>query len=138
MSRLDDLRNLAARLDQEIRREEAARARLTTLLEQVHVAVTRGTWNTRCFTVACHHFDVTGDALLGRGRDRATVDARHVAMWLMRDGGRPYAEIGRELGVDHSTVIYAVRRVNTDEQLLATAQALRSVLTESSGEVHVA
>ncbi len=128
-TRLDELISLRQELDVAIEHERATQARTRLLLTRVHVATTRGSWNTRVFAAACRHFDVTGDAVLSGARDRQTLAARHVAMWLMRDAGRSYTEIGRELGCDHSTVIHAVRRINADDPLLATAHMLRSALT---------
>jgi chromosomal replication initiation ATPase DnaA len=40
------------------------------------------------------------------------VDARHVAMWLARRASYSFPEIGRGFHRDHSTAMYAVRRID--------------------------
>lgn len=133
MSRLDELHALRKQVDDEIKREHAALARARRLATAVSVvASTRGSWSQRVFDASCAHFGVTADQVLSGRRDRIFVDARHVAMWLMRDAGRSFPEIGNELGVDHSTVMNGVRRVDGDERLLATGCAIREVLTGES------
>lgn len=77
-------------------------------------------------------FEVGLADLLVDDRRRPLVDARGVAMWLMRRSGYPYQAIGRALGRDHTTVIHHVRRVQRDPDLLAVASEVRVLLT---GEV---
>jgi chromosomal replication initiation ATPase DnaA len=129
MSRLDELYALRKQVDDEIEREHAAITRARRLSCRVVAVTTRGSWSQRVFDASCHHFSVTADDVLSGKRDRVHVDARHVAMWLMRDAGRSYPEIGNEIGVDHSTVMNGVKRVEGDERLLATACEIRAALT---------
>lgn len=51
------------------------------------------------------------DAVLGRSRDRLVVERRH-ELWSLMHGtfGLAYAELGRVFGVDHSTVMGAIRK----------------------------
>ena len=132
MSRLDELYALRKQVDDEIEREHAAVRRARGLATRVVATVTRGSWSQRVFDASCAHFGVSADDVLGGRRDRVFVDARHVAMWLMRDADRSYPEIGNELGVDHTTVMNGVKRVEGDERLLATACAIRELLTGES------
>ena len=132
MSRLDELYALRKQVDDEIEREHAAITRARRLSCRVVAVTTRGSWSQRVFDASCAHFGVTADQVLSGRRDRIFVDARHVAMWLMRDAGRSFPEIGNELGVDHSTVMNGVRRVDGNERLLATGCAIREVLTGES------
>ncbi len=129
MSRLDDLYALRNEVDAEIEREHAAIIRARRLRDRAIVAITRGSWTQRVFNASCEHYGTSPDDVLSTRRDRVLVDTRHVAMWLMRDAGRTYPEIGNELGVHHSTVMNGIQRVNADERLLGTAVAIRTALT---------
>ncbi len=66
-------------------------------------------------TVA-NSFQLTAADLRGRKRDRATVLARQVAMYLLKQTTNcSLAQIGLELGNrNHSTVIYASQRIASD------------------------
>lgn len=129
MSRLDDLLALRRQIDEEIEREHAAIHRHQSLANRVTIATTRASWSQQVFNAACKHYGVTADDVLSGRRDRPTLDARHTAMWLMRDAGRTYPEIGNELGMDHTTAINGVRRVEGNARLLATAVSIRAALT---------
>jgi chromosomal replication initiation ATPase DnaA len=129
MSRLDDLLTLRRQIEIEIERERSAAVRIKALSAAVLHVTTRGTWNERVIAATCHHFAVDVDRVRGGHRDRNTVDARHTAMWLIRDAGRSYPEIGAELGMDHTSAISGVRRVEKTERLLATAYTIRRSLT---------
>lgn len=129
MSRLDQLVALRRQIDAEIEREHAAIIRQQNLRRTALVAITRGSWNTRVFAAVCDHYDVDGDAVLGGSRSRAATDARHVAMWLMRDADRTLTEIGDEMDRDHTTVLNAVRRVDRTSDLLTVATEIRALLT---------
>lgn len=130
MSRLEDLLALRNLIDNEISRERSYLARRRELNERVSVALLRGTWSTRAFTATATYLGVDGDDILGRSLTHEHVNARHIAMWIMREGGETYSHIGRELGVDHSTVIHGVRRVNKTEALLNEAMHIHGLLTE--------
>jgi chromosomal replication initiator protein len=62
-------------------------------------------------------FTVSLEALLGTGKNRAMVNARQVGMYLSRKlTGSTYAAIGSHFGGrDHSTVIYACRKVSSEK-----------------------
>ncbi len=64
----------------------------------------------------CKTYNVSLEALLGSCRTRLLVLARHTGMYLARRLlGTPYASIGAFFGNrDHSTVIYACRKVAAD------------------------
>jgi chromosomal replication initiation ATPase DnaA len=100
-----------------------------TELQQLQVAITRGTWNTRVFAAVCAYYKIAGDELLFGGRARDLVDARHIAMWLMHNAGGTFASIGRELGYDHSTIAHGVRRVDRTPDLMDVAMLIRRALT---------
>jgi chromosomal replication initiator protein len=64
----------------------------------------------------CKTYNVSLEALLGSCRTRLLVLARQTGMYLARRLlGTPYASIGASFGNrDHSTVIYACRKVAAD------------------------
>ena len=61
------------------------------------------------------YFNLTPEALCGKCRAREIADARHVAMYLLReDAHQRTTDIGRTLGGrDHSTVIHGLRKVES-------------------------
>ena len=78
-------------------------------------------------------FGVPAKELFGRGRQRAVASARQVAMALAREvGGLSLPQVGAAFGRDHTTVLYAVRKVaaatKADGKLRATVNALRREL----------
>lgn len=80
------------------------------------------------FSVAAR-FGVTLAELHSADRHKRIARARHVAMWLMRQGGMSYPEIGRAIGNrDHTTVMSAVRKVEAgleaEPQWRATLEAM--------------
>lgn len=76
------------------------------------------------------HFGFTVAELRGRRRFRRVSGARAIALYLAREiTGASYPEIGQRFGgMDHTSVIYAHRRVAGSPALLAEAQALASEL----------
>lgn len=72
-------------------------------------------------------------ALRGRARTARLAFARHVAMTLVRRRlGCSYPEIGRSFGRDHTTVIYAVERM---EDALAANPELAAFVVEIEAEL---
>ena len=76
------------------------------------------------------HFGFTVAELRGRRRFRRVSGARAIALYLARELTRAsYPEIGQRFGgMDHTSVIYAHRRVAGSPALLAEAQALAAEL----------
>ncbi len=68
----------------------------------------------------CSHFHVSRQALRGKAREKRVTTARHVAMYLLRhDSCQPLAAIGHLLGDrDHSTVLYACRKIEREASIL--------------------
>ena len=60
------------------------------------------------------HFQLAKDDLLGKGRTKAVVHARHIAMYLIRDiTDASYPQIGVSLGgSNHSTIVYGYKKIN--------------------------
>lgn len=53
---------------------------------------------------------IPAGSIMGRSRLNETVRARHLAWFIAHRSGMSYAEIGRQAGVDHTTVISGVRK----------------------------
>lgn len=65
------------------------------------------------------------DLLYGGSKKRLHVDARHVAMYLLRERGLSLPAAGRAMGgMDHTTVLHAIRRVQADPELRLRADSL--------------
>jgi len=62
-----------------------------------------------------HYFNLQPAALLGPTRAKPVAEARHIAMYLLREDAQlPLKLIGRLLGNrDHSTVIHGCRKIST-------------------------
>ena len=67
------------------------------------------------------------DRIVGKRRDKATAEARRIAMYMLReDAHLTSARVGKSLGgKDHSTVLYAQKRF---EQLMETDSSVRQHL----------
>ncbi|MFH0942222.1 MAG: chromosomal replication initiator protein DnaA [Chloroflexota bacterium] len=66
----------------------------------------------RVISLVAENFQVTPEDIHGRRRDKKTVLARQVAMYLIKQqNGCSLAQIGEEFGRDHSTVIYACEKI---------------------------
>ncbi|MCS7276695.1 MAG: chromosomal replication initiator protein DnaA [Dehalococcoidia bacterium] len=74
-------------------------------------------------------FNVPPNALAGKGRSKLLADARHIAMYLLREQCQlSLKDIGRLFGNrDHSTVIHALSKI---ESLLRTDPLLRRQVAE--------
>ena len=67
-----------------------------------------------CLSLVSHETGVSREAICNtdlRGRNGPITRARAIACWLSRSiTNKSYPAIGRELGMDHSSVIIACRR----------------------------
>lgn len=88
-------------------------------------------------TVA-NHFHFKQSALKGQSRVKSLVQARHIAMYLLKEElSLPLVEIGKWFsGRDHTSVLHAVRKIEDDLQkddsLQQTVSALRMNLAAVS------
>jgi chromosomal replication initiator protein len=75
------------------------------------------------------YFGVSTQALAGKSRSRPIAEARHVAMYLLREDAQlALKQVGLILGRrDHSTVIHGVQKIT---RLLATDPSLATQLSE--------
>jgi chromosomal replication initiation ATPase DnaA len=109
MSRLDDLRHMRDFIDQEI---------AGALGPHAHDLIQR----------AADLYEVPLPELLGRGRNRRTAAARHGAAWLLFRTGMSWRDVGTALGLDHSTVGYAIRKVEAAPHVRALLVGLEVVV----------
>ena len=80
------------------------------------------------------NFQVTPEDVKSRRRDKKTVLARQVAMYLIKQqNGCSLAQVGHEFGRDHSTVIHACEKIATElrhnSYLDRVIQSIRQNLT---------
>ena len=77
----------------------------------------------------CEYFNITRDALLSKSRKRQIVQARQIAMYMVRNLiNCPLSTIGTELGgKDHSTVLHACTTVS---DLMATDKTFRQYVSD--------
>jgi chromosomal replication initiation ATPase DnaA len=89
----------------------------------------------RVIAAAASLFHVAPAArLLRPGRHRDISSARWIAAWLLRRRNWSTLKIGRYLGIDHSTVLYGLRRVAASQELLLIASAAEDQI---AGEARV-
>lgn len=63
----------------------------------------------------CRFYSIEESVLRSRNKTKNTSEARHVAMYLIRKlTNLSYPDIANVFGVNHTTVIYALRRVEKD------------------------
>lgn len=83
--------------------------------------------------VADHHEQTQAWITEKKRGSRERSDARHVACWLLRQiTPMSTPEIGWVIGMDHSTVCHAIRRVWGTVQLRETAQRLLEQLRSAN------
>ena len=104
-------------------------------LSGVHSARAKLTSVDDILRVVCHHFHLRSSELLGADRHKTTALARHVAMYLCKKRlSVSFPELGRAFGKDHTTVMSAVRKVQTlrerDPELRAHLDAIERKLAE--------
>ena len=65
----------------------------------------------------CKFYNLDETVLRGSQKNKGTAEARQVAMYLVRKlTNLSFPDIGQEFARDHSTVIYAIRKVETELQ----------------------
>jgi chromosomal replication initiator protein len=81
------------------------------------------------------HFSISPEELMNKKRDRKTTLARHVAIYLMREGYNcSLSEIGKELGGrNHSTVLHAYEKIASE---LSTNSNLSSQVAEIGAKLN--
>lgn len=67
----------------------------------------------------CADFNITMEELVGPVRERVLVNIRHTIIWEIKTQVKPdasYPEVGRLFNIDHTSCLYAVRRVEKARQ----------------------
>ncbi len=76
-------------------------------------------------------YGVTIEQIMSPRRSRTWVRARWAAYWLLRQTGLGYAEIGRIMSRDHTSVIHGMSRVNADREMLAECEYIGRQIADS-------
>jgi chromosomal replication initiation ATPase DnaA len=61
---------------------------------------------------ACNLYDVSLDDVIRGSRRPRAIMARQAAAWLLRRHGLSYPKIGKALACDHTTALYACRKID--------------------------
>lgn len=99
-----------------------------------HMGTARRVTSAEIMGEVCRYYKVTKEEFLSRRRLRHITHSRHVTMYLIKDmTSKSLPEIGRDLGgLDHTSVIYGVRRMTAlmeqDPGLKAEIEELRQKL----------
>lgn len=60
----------------------------------------------------CNYYNIKTTQLKGSKRDASLVRARHICMYLLKEQGLTYVEIGNLLGGrDHTTIMHGVEKI---------------------------
>ena len=86
-------------------------------------------------SAVARYFDIPPDALTGQKRDKLTVKARHVAVYLLREESAcSYTMIGKALGDrDHSSIIRGYAKVESE---IESNTALRRDVLDIRDRIH--
>jgi len=122
------LQLLAKRRWQNIRQLEGAlisltaRARLTRMeltpqiVDMLLTSTTSKQEKNPIMEIVADYFNLSVEELTGKGRNRKTALARHIAMYLMREEDNySFAETGKALGNrNHATIIHGYKKIATE------------------------
>ena len=90
---------------------------------------------THVIAAVAAHYHLSPAALAGKARDRVTSQARHIAIYLLRENGNlSLAEIGRLLGGrDHSSIGHAYRKMQKSyAEDLALQRAVQEITSRTA------
>ena len=77
----------------------------------------------------CSHHGIERKKLIRGGKCRPLANARAEAMWMIREFGASYPAIGQALGgLNHTTVMAGVKKVNANPQLLEEARSILEMI----------
>jgi len=85
--------------------------------------------------VVADHFSLSAEELINKKRDRKTTLARHVAIYLMREGHNcSLTEIGKELGGrNHATILHGYEKIASE---LSINPTLTNQIAEIKAEIN--
>lgn len=110
-TRLERLRDMRAWIDSEIAHEVE------------HMASTGADW---ILARACALYGVEVSDVLAGGRKQQEVRARQAAAWLLRRCNLSFPHIGSILGCDHTTALYACRKIDASPSVRALLLGLEA------------
>lgn len=104
-----------------------SRETLATLINRLHIVTKKSTSLDRIIEVVTHFYNIDVDQLLANSRRQETAFPRQVVMFLLRkELNYSFPAIGRKLGgKDHSTIVYAYRKI---EDMAKTSQDFQKEL----------
>ena len=127
MSRLTDLLAMRRFIEAEIRDEmsrlrrereaEAAAAEMERVAEDVAAAQ-------NVLISVAFAYGTSVEKIRSDSRRANVTAARQAAAWLLRQRGMSLTDIGRALNRDHTTVLYAVRKLDATPALRVLAEAV--------------
>jgi len=89
----------------------------------------------RIIKTVANYFGIEPERLIGKGRDKQTALARHIAAYLIREEtGQSFAAIGRELGGKARSAI--LRGYETIAEQVNASLTLREDVVEIRGRLH--
>lgn len=91
----------------------------------------------KIITLVAKHFFESKESILGKGRIVELVKPRHVAMYLLHKEGLAKKQIGRIFDVNHTAVISAIKKVESDKSLLSSAQLIALELSEKDKDLEI-
>jgi chromosomal replication initiation ATPase DnaA len=69
-------------------------------------------------------YGTTAEDVRAGSSERPAVRARMIACWMLRETGKSFPEIGRVLGLHHTSVMHACKVIAADPARLALARRL--------------
>ena len=81
-----------------------------------------------------NYYNKSESAIRGTGRDKVTVEARQMSMYLIRRmTNLPYEDIALEYGKDHTTVMHSVNKI---EGSITSSDTLKNIAKEITTNVN--
>lgn len=74
----------------------------------------------RAINEVAEHTDVSASLILSHRRTKRIVKARHLAIMMAHDEGLSISTISRAMGLDHSSVCYAIKKFRKENHLEST------------------
>lgn len=136
--RLEQLLQHRAAVDLEISRERAfleREARLKAEARRLADGQQSQAKHERLVAAVADAFVVTPDQLRSDSREPHLVEARWVAAWLLSQEGLSSPAIGRLINRDHSTVLHAIKQVESSADLQEIAASSRPTSGGHLGKV---
>lgn len=86
---------------------------------------------------ACRKADITREQFFSKTRNQMVVRARMLASVLLREQGYSFPQIGKELNLDHTTIIHAVKNAYKYAIIKQWGDEIRNA-PEARGAYHLA